>query len=286
MKIQTMSIVCGTTACNAKCPFCVSSLTPSANLPTDINYRNLKIACRLAERAQATTCLITGKGEPTLYPELIKYYLYCVKDYFPFIELQTNGIALVNDIGVQKLTEWYEYGLTTICLSAVHYKQERNKEIYGDKYPELDPLIEKLHDVGLTVRLSVMLLKNYIDSPDKVAALISFCKTNRVEQLTIRPIDSPNESNLPNDKARQVAEWIWERSLRKELDEIRFDIEEKATPVLHLAHGATVYDYDGQNICLTDCLTTNDTDDNIRQIIYFPDGTILYDWCYRGARLL
>ena len=154
-----MSIVCGTTACNAHCPFCVSKTTPNVNLPTSVNTRNLNIACRLAEKAGATTCLITGKGEPTLYPDMITDYILYVKNYFPFIELQTNGIELdnLNERGYIKY--WYSIGLTTICLSAVSIDQYQNKEIYGEGYPLISPLARKLSDIGLTVRLSVMLCK-------------------------------------------------------------------------------------------------------------------------------
>ena len=42
MKIQTFSIVAGTEACNAKCPFCVSKMTPNcgiSNKKVELNYR-------------------------------------------------------------------------------------------------------------------------------------------------------------------------------------------------------------------------------------------------------
>ena len=70
-----MSIVVGTNACNATCPFCVSKTTIKTQLNTKINYRNLEVACKLAEKAGTTTILLTGKGEPTLYPQLITDYL-------------------------------------------------------------------------------------------------------------------------------------------------------------------------------------------------------------------
>jgi len=40
MKIQTMSVVVGTSACNAKCPFCVSSTTFTPDLPTNPKRHN------------------------------------------------------------------------------------------------------------------------------------------------------------------------------------------------------------------------------------------------------
>jgi len=295
MKIGTMSIVCGTTACNAKCPFCVSKMTPTADLDsTHVNWRNLGVACKLADKAGATTCLITGKGEPTLYPDLITEYVKYARDYFPFIELQTNGMKL-KDLGntsymgkddiaprqMSHLEVWYKLGLTTICLSAVHYKRGLNQEVYSLEYPDLAETLALLHSIGFSVRISMMLLKGGIDTPQEIDNLVNFCLENKVKQLTVRPID------VPPDSKNNISNWVGRHTLSSaEVNEITYHIKTTGTPVLHLSHGATIYDYKGQNLCLSNCLTTNDTDENIRQIIYYPDGTISYDWKYKGAILL
>jgi len=96
MKISTMSVVVGTRACNASCPFCVSKMTPRmAELPatTDIPVRNLRKSLLFAERSGVSTILLTGKGEPTLYPDQVDFYLREIarNGRFPFVEMQTNG---------------------------------------------------------------------------------------------------------------------------------------------------------------------------------------------------
>jgi hypothetical protein len=53
-----------------------------------------------------------------------------------------------------------------------------------------------------------------------------------------------------------------------------------------LPHGAVVFDYRGQNVCLTNCLTIQPEAEQIRQLIFFPSGTIAYDWQHKGATLL
>jgi len=279
MKIQTMSIVCGTRACNAHCPFCVSKMTPDADLsPTNINWRNLGVACRLAEKAGATTCLITGKGEPTLYPDLVTQYIERVSSTFPFIELQTNGMRLKNL--KPELFGWIDKGLTTICLSAVE-TGFANKKIYGDDYPDIAETASLLNRIGFTIRLSIMMLKGYIYQPKDIQRVVEFCKINNIKQLTLRPIASPETED------GSVAQWVKDHTLNQHhIETIEAHVQRKGTPVLKLAHGATVYDYEGQNICLSNCLTTNETDENMRQIIFFPDGTIGYDWKYKGAVLL
>jgi hypothetical protein len=42
----------------------------------------------------------------------------------------------------------------------------------------------------------------------------------------------------------------------------------------------------GGDECIGNCLTGSTDPDNTRQIIYFPDGRIMYDWRYPGARIL
>ncbi len=84
MKFQTFSIVVGGPDCNGDCPFCVFEMTPSLKLPVlkaeNIDKRNLEIACEMARMSRVTTVLFTGKGEPTLYPELITAYLKPIKE--------------------------------------------------------------------------------------------------------------------------------------------------------------------------------------------------------------
>ena len=295
MKIQTMSVVVGTTARNAKCPFCVSKTTPDANLPTDVNWRNFEKACRLAQIGGATTMLLTGKGEPTLYPDLITEYIKVAKDYFPFIELQTNGMLIkelrkdnvlchdenfTTPVKKSYLRQWYALGLTTVSLSAVETGYA-NKKIYGDGYPMIANTAQILREQGFTVRLSIMMLKKYICKPKDIDRLVAFCKKYDIKQLTVRPINHPDF-----DKSKQ-AKWIDEHTLSyEEQSDIQYQIKAKGNQVLKLAHGATVYDYEGQNLCLSNCLTTNEDSDSMRQIIFYPDGTIGYDWKYEGAVLL
>lgn len=56
--------------------------------------------------------------------------------------------------------------------------------------------------------------------------------------------------------------------------------------LMHGAHAAKVYDVDGQNVCVSDCLTVEAAGDDIRTLIFFADGKICYDWQHPGARIL
>ena len=76
MKIQTISYVIGTSACNASCPFCVSKKITNDGFKytkekNKLNFSRLHTSIKLAERTGVLTALITGKGEPTLFSEQI-----------------------------------------------------------------------------------------------------------------------------------------------------------------------------------------------------------------------
>ncbi|MCY3023252.1 MAG: radical SAM protein [Planctomycetota bacterium] len=291
MRIQTFTIVAGSEACNAHCPYCVSRMTPDydlgAKLP-EANWRNFRLGCQFAKDSGVSTVLFTGKGEPTLFPQQLTAFLKQVQPFaFPFVELQTNGIALANKhpVSEQHLREWYGLGLSMIALSIVHWRAGRNREIFqpeAREYFALPTLIEYLHKLGFSVRLSCMMLRGYVDSPQAVADLASFARESRVEQLTVRAIEKPHKSE---DDA--VARWVGEHGLPPEtIRQMRDFLDTEGSRVMELAHGAVVYDLRGQNVCLSTCLTIDPGDERIRQLIFFPDGHLRYDWQYPGAILL
>jgi molybdenum cofactor biosynthesis enzyme MoaA len=293
MQIQTFSIVVGGKACDAKCPFCVAKMTGDRSIPehiiADVNHlRRFDIACKLAVRAQATTAMLTGKGEPTLWPELIGTYLRQMtyrNGAFPLIELQTNGLGIASGrISKNRLLDWVCLGLTTVAISVVHWESSRNKEIYTPKkdYLDLEKTISLLHEVGLSVRLSTVLLKGYVDSPKTVSSMIDFAQNNKVEQLTLMPVSKP--ANCTDS----VGGWVSDKELSQEgIKTLKQDLDSRGTPIMVLSHGAVVYDVGGQNVCLSNCLKPDPTDlHNMRNLIFFPDGHIRHRWTEDGSIIL
>lgn len=291
MRIQTLSILAGSEACNARCPFCVSKMTPPLGVQLkepDVNWRNFRIACRLAERCGVTTAMITGKGEPTLFPDQVTRYMRAISEFqFPIVELQSNGILFIeqSDVYSKHLRDWYDLGLTTIAISISHYLPEKNRPVYlphKKAYIDLPELVRMLHDHRFSVRLACVMANGFIDNAQEVQELVVFARTHRVEQLTLRPVNGPS-----NSQNEQVHRWTSGYGLQHEqMDDIRSFLESNGTLLMTLIHGAHVYDVEGQNVCLTDSLTIDAKSDDLRQLIFFPDGHLRYDWQYPGAILL
>lgn len=291
MKIQTFSILAGSEACNARCPFCISKMTPPMGVELkepEVNWRNFHIAASLAKQSGATTAMITGKGEPTLFPNQVTKYVEALRKHdFPLIELQTNGILLQErkDKYDEYVRTWYEAGLTLVAVSIVHYEPEKNRQIYlpyKKSYIDLPALIGNLHDVGLSVRLACIMADGYIDSASELERLIEFARINKVEQLTARPVNRPEET-----RNSEVKGWIARNCLKKEqLEDIVSYMTKEGKKLMSLPHGAVIFDMHDQNVCLTNSLTIDQEGEEIRQLIFFPDGHLRYDWQYKGAILL
>lgn len=283
MNIQTCSIVVGSHVCNANCPFCVSKMTRGTPFENPIiNWRNFDKLCKLIDKTDITTVLLTGKGEPTLYPDLISNYLEKLNNRVPFIELQTNGIRLFDLHNL--LPYWNFMGLNTICLSVVSHRREYNALIYGGKHYSLEDMIRHLHGIGFMVRLSVMLVKDIIDSMDRFIKLMEFCKTHEVDQITVRPINIPD---IRTEENGSIYDWTMANKPSEAfIGELSGELNNNGHRLLDFDYGAVVYDYNGQNVCLSNCLTENSDSDHIRQVIFYPDGKLMYSWQYGGARLL
>lgn len=290
MKFKLFSVVVGTQACIAKCPFCVSGEEPNKEnmCVPNINKRNLKIAANLANRSGIDTVMLTSRGEPTLFPEQITEYLTILQEFkFPFIELQTNGILFQKkyEYYLPFLKEWYDLGLTTITISTVSHKYDINKNNYvpDGSYIDLELLIKQLHDIGYSLRLTCVCCKEMMDTTEKIEEYINFARQNKVEQVTLRPV---------NDEFRRESakQWILKNKLTEEnKEEFRSYLDNNGTKLLELERIGTIYDVNGQNVCLSVPLNKyiRDTNpDNGRQLIYFPDGHIRYEWEMEGGILL
>lgn len=290
MNISTFTAIVGTLACDAKCPYCVSKMTPLNGIgyrAQDVNWRNFRKACMLAKAGNVFGVLLTGKGEPTLYPEQITMFMESMKEFnFPIIEMQTNAIqiGLHPEKYREYLKEWYDLGMTTIAISIAHYKSEKNKGVFSPEgeYPDMRKSIKFLHEIGFSIRLCCMLFKGGIDDIEKLKALIDFGRENKVEQLSVRSIEKPNQP-----ESAETERWVETHRLDDyTIRDMGEYLAKNGKKLMTMPYGAVVYDVDGQNVCLTNCLTIKPETDELRQLIFFPDGHVRYDWQYKGATLI
>ncbi|MHB8107901.1 MAG: radical SAM protein [Candidatus Cryosericum sp.] len=285
MKFSTFSVVVGDNTCNAACPFCISKMTANEGCKDgckEVNWQRFHIAAELAVHSGVQTMMLTGVGEPTLHPELITRYLEESAGYqLPLIELQTNG-ALLGALR-DSLPIWEGVGLSLVCLSITHWDPAVSNRLMGikdDTYNYWDT-VDWLHSMGFSVRLNCTLLAEGINSSPHVETLIQECRIGAVEQLTLRDVTIPK-----NPVNQAVAKFARAQQCRDLSSCLTHYLHRNGTLMLRLPHGGTIYDYHGQNVCVNNCLTQTANPDAQRQLIFFPDGRIAYDWQHPGARIL
>ncbi len=272
----SFQIVVGSDKCNARCSFCVSKQTTTpketkALCSPEINWRNFRKACLLAKSYGITSVVLTGKGEPTLYPTQITEYLEALHAHqcFPLIDLQTNGTLFHSSKLRSYLKEWYTLGLTTIALSVVSIHHEENQQVYfGNKqsYPNLMTTINILRSCGFMVRLSVVGINGYTDTIDKLIETMNFCKENDVKQLTWRA--AYGAGVLDHRKVTTIMQYV----------------KEYGYSLRELPEGGGVYDIDGQNVCIKFCLQPSENEH--RNILFFPSGDVFYRWDLPGSIIM
>lgn len=253
-----------------------------------LNLINFRKACRLAEINDVTNVIITGKGEPTLFPDQITDYLEAMVPFdFPVIELQTNGILFSQQPEKfdKYLKDWHDLGLTFIAISIIHYDPEINRANYIPHlpvYPDLEKIISNLHSFGYSVRLTVTLVKGGIDSAKEAGVMVSKARDWGVEQLTLRKVAAPHTT-----QNEAVSSWTRTHQLdQSTLDQMEQYLLMNGTKIASFDYGGAIYDVSGQNVCFTNALTLNKETETFRQAIYFPDGHLRFDWQYSGAIII
>jgi molybdenum cofactor biosynthesis enzyme MoaA len=249
----------------------------------EVNWSRFYTAMAVVEQARdgLVNVLLTGKGEPTLSPGQITAYLSAMDHRFPLIDLQTNGIR-VEELS-EEFVKWKELGLTLVCLSVAHSDPKKSNELMGIKqdFNYLDA-VKQLHDIGFAVRLNCTMMKSGVWLPAQFDSLVNQAAIHGVEQLTLREVTMPDQ--ITN---HEVGDFVKSERVPGAAAKLNnYLLMKGATRLLELPHGGVVFDHNGQNVAIGNCLTGTTDPDDIRQIIFFPDGRIAYDWRYPGARIL
>lgn len=284
--ISTYSIIAGNMRCPNDCPICISKMTPNHGIgheDMEFNWAKFKKATRIAATRGARNVLITGKGEPTLFPDLVgKILVELASENFERIELQTEGSNIANNISDNVLRKWRSWGLDLIAVSIYHFDDTSNGWGFGHseaKY-SLSGLIKRLNDLGFLVRLSCLLRKDYVDNTNLTFGLVEFCKENDVFQLTLRTLDVPESS-----RNHSMADYV--EANRPEPDNMKAIaglITDNGKLCYTLPHGASVYEILGQNVSITTGLGKPGDD---RQLIFFPQGWLTMSWeTVQGSRII
>jgi len=181
MKIKSRAIdVEVTNRCNATCDFCPRENTPKQGFMTRKVFEQvIKRTLELNLTGNDLTLSITGRGEPTLHPEIVDFvHLLAENEIEPAIT--TNGSRLTPELSEQLLNA----GLKKICLSVSDLGENYNK-IYGldfnDVMPRIDDFIQRARN-RCFIQATVV---RHHGNENEVDATIKFWESKNIDRVFV-----------------------------------------------------------------------------------------------------
>jgi hypothetical protein len=134
-------------------------------------------------------------------------------------------------------------------------------------------VVSEAKELGLLVRLTVMMMKGGLDSPDAFIAFFKWAKEAGVQQLTFRKMGKPRDLARPG--SLKVATWIDENYVGPEmvLDVLKQGGAKEVDPL----PWALKFAYQGMSVVVTECLTPP-KDGLVRSAVIQPDGHLYASW--------
>ena len=231
LKPRTVSVLPIAIGCQAKCPFCFSHSSASADQAEKVKTERLtlhtvKRVLRKAKEASATRAVITGGGEPTMLSdnELSDLVQACGDEYDKVV-LITNGYKWGTGMGLKAdrdteskltaddrrldaLTGLRDRGLTVLAVSRHGYDDESNTRIMhlntgSEKIPGIADQVR-----GLEMRWICVLQKNGVENMETLEKYLSWVTSTKVKQVCFKElyVSTSTESKFHNHESN-----VWSR---------------------------------------------------------------------------
>lgn len=275
MKAQNLTISVPNRGCDKSCPYCISRMTGYIKSNFDLMERNYPKVIKIAEAANITNVLITGKGEPLLNCYELMDIIYWFKR-FP-LELQTNGRFLSKNLTtVQSLAS---AGLNVIAFSI-------------DNYPELYALkdvIRHCHYSGLVIRVTANVTDLLKADEANLYTMVRKVKELGVHQFSVRNIVAPKRV-VDTEEAADTIQWIKNNVNPDHYEHLTEQIRDYAPYKIREIHfdnnKQSVYDVDGVAVtAFESCIQEKTTDTEIRSLIFQEDGHVYTAWNSKASIL-
>lgn len=197
--LESIALLVGAGKCNANCKHCAGKFlrkyAPKKDgiLDRKLIYETLNSCYNSGARRLS----ISSSGEPTLSPKTITNTFEIVNSLkkenkvFSDIHLYSNGIIMGENKSFcdKYLSLWKDFGLNTIYITVHDVDEENNAKIYRvKKYPNLNIILSRIHDFGLTVRANIVLSKNNIGDSKKFFYLADTLNKIGFDKIAAWPI--------------------------------------------------------------------------------------------------
>lgn len=174
-----------TKKCNADCHFCIEKTIE--NTKDSIDWKHFtKIINQLIKEELVSDVLLLG-GEPLYF----KGILNLIESLTLPPIVTTNGHRLIKDEIF--LNKFNKLKIKALNISISHFDKQKRKELMNVKsFDNLD-LKKTLKHIPFPLRINTLLIKNYIDSIDKIEEMAKFCKYVGAQELKVAELIGRNE---------------------------------------------------------------------------------------------
>lgn len=212
-----------TDRCNLRCRYCMPEGISCVEMEEILTFEEIEQTVRAAIRAGITRFKITG-GEPLVRRDCAELIAKLLQ--IPGTEevtLTTNGVLLE-----QEIPKLWAAGLRAVNISLDTLRRTRYRELTGfDRLEQVKAGVEAAVDVGMKVKINVVLQKGYND--DEWKALAELAKTLPVDVRFIELMPIGSGKMLPV---------VYHEEILKKLQEAYEGVEQDLS---HHGNGPAVY---------------------------------------------
>lgn len=267
MKANSLSISIPSEAtCKKNCPYCVSKMTGTTEVDYINFFKNLKKARKIADNADISCVIITGKTEP-LQPENLEMFLEICKMFQDYpIEVQTNGTTLNQGAVLRALNE---AKVNTIAVSIDNWNQLK----------EQVEILKRFSNLGFNTRVTINLTENILSHSCYDYFMI--CSYEGINQVSFRELTIP-KNHIVSKRSEEAVEYI--KSIDKEkvqkfLENVNSLVKKEGIFVRKLSFGASIYMLEEMSVTIFEnCIQENSNEDDIRSLVYYEDGHMSTSW--------
>lgn len=206
---RTVSVLPISIGCQAKCPFCFSKGSISADQPNGNCNRLIDNIIKKAHRHNVNRAVITGGGEPTMLSHDKLVDLVSKFKCFTTVVLITNGYcyAIMTELErTQKLMELKAAGLTVLSISRHGCSLDQNSNIMHLRI-ESELTAKSAINVGLQVRWVCVIQKQGVHDIKSLEQYLDWVITTGVNQICFKElyVSTSNESVYHDTRSNEYS---------------------------------------------------------------------------------
>jgi molybdenum cofactor biosynthesis enzyme MoaA len=284
-EVSTLLVVPKTEKCNAGCKFCVTKAINELENHEKMEEKGIYLpklhaVAKFSKQIGVVDTNITGGTEPTLEePRKLNDIVATLASYFGRVNMYTNGAKILDDVDygnfatTNLLSMLSTNGLTNLTISRAHYDDARNSEAMGLKSYDLEKIAEKCDQLGVDLKLSCLLLKDYVGNEGQILKYIGKAKELGIGKVIFRELldlsgaDGWIRRNYVSvKKAENLMEKLGAKESRGLWDQ-------------------KIWDYKGIAVTAWPDGSRKDTVNN-GDLIYMPDNHLYSSWITKASRIM